>query len=52
MEKDAFVKKILLIDLSKGTIGETNAKMLGVLFTTKVYLAALSRADVSTKNNN
>ncbi|MDI9325455.1 MAG: type IV secretion system DNA-binding domain-containing protein [Alphaproteobacteria bacterium] len=42
-------KKILLINLSKGTIGETNAKMLGVLFTTKVYLAALSRADVSTQ---
>ena len=39
-------KKILLVNLSKGQIGENNAKMLGVLFTTKIYLAALSRGDL------
>ncbi len=40
-------KKILLVNLSKGQIGENNAKMLGVLFTTKIYLSALSRGDMS-----
>ncbi len=40
-------KKVLLVNLSKGQIGENNAKMLGVLFTTKIYLAALSRGDMT-----
>ena len=40
-------KKILLVNLSKGQIGENNAKMLGVLFTTKIYLSALSRSEMS-----
>ena len=39
--------KILLVNLSKGQIGENNARMLGVLFTTKIYLAALSRGDMT-----
>lgn len=39
--------KILLVNLSKGQIGENNARMLGVLFTTKIYLAALSRSDLT-----
>ena len=39
--------KMLLVNLSKGQIGENNARMLGVLFTTKIYLAALSRSDVT-----
>ena len=39
--------KILLVNLSKGQIGENNARMLGVLFTTKIYLAALSRSDMT-----
>ncbi len=39
--------KILLINLSKGTIGDTNTSLLGVLFATKIYLAALSRADMT-----
>ena len=39
--------KILLVNLSKGQIGENNARMLGVLFTTKIYLSALSRSDMS-----
>ena len=38
--------KMLLVNLSKGQIGENNARMLGVLFTTKIYLAALSRSDM------
>ena len=42
-------KKILLINLSKGTIGDNNARLLGSLFSTKIYLAALSRADLSAE---
>ena len=40
-------RKILLINLSKGRIGEGNASLLGILFSTKVYIAALSRAEVT-----
>lgn len=39
-------KKILLINLSKGRIGEQNASLLGGMLITKVYLGAMSRADV------
>src|SRR3989344_3717916 len=39
-------KKIIIINLSKGRIGETNASLLGGMLITKIYLAALSRADV------
>ncbi len=39
-------RKIMIINLSKGRIGETNANLLGGMLITKVYLAALSRADV------
>lgn len=39
-------KKILIINLSKGRIGEANANLLGSLLITKIYLAAMSRADV------
>lgn len=41
-------QKILLINLSKGRIGEQNAGLLGGMLITKIYLAAMSRAD-STK---
>lgn len=39
--------KIIIINLSKGRIGESNANLLGGMLITKIYLAALSRADVS-----
>jgi hypothetical protein len=39
-------KKIFIINLSKGRIGESNANLLGSLLITKLYLAAMSRADV------
>ncbi len=39
-------KKILLMNLSKGLIGETNANLLGSMLTTRIYLAAMSRADL------
>ncbi|MCK4918276.1 MAG: type IV secretion system DNA-binding domain-containing protein [Candidatus Pacebacteria bacterium] len=40
-------KKILLVNLSIGQVGEANADLLGSMLTTKIYLAAMSRADVS-----
>ena len=39
-------KKILIMNLSKGKVGEVNANLLGSMLTTKIYLAAMSRADV------
>jgi hypothetical protein len=40
-------KKILLINLSKGRIGEINARLLGMVVVGKILMAALSRVDVS-----
>lgn len=40
-------RKILIINLSKGRVGEQNANLLGSMVITKIYLGALSRADVS-----
>lgn len=39
-------KKILLVNLSKGTTGELNAKLLGMIFVMKFQAAAMSRADI------
>ena len=40
-------KKILIINLSKGQVGEDGANLLGSMLITKIYLAAMSRADVN-----
>jgi type IV secretory pathway TraG/TraD family ATPase VirD4 len=40
-------RKILLCDLSKGSIGDDNARLLGSLIVIKEKLAALSRHDVA-----
>ncbi len=37
--------KIIIINLSKGKVGEGNANLIGSMIITKIYLAALSRAD-------
>ena len=42
-------KKIIIMNLSKGLIGETNANLLGSMLTTRIYLAAMSRADLSAE---
>ncbi len=42
-------KKIIIVNLSKGRIGESNANLLGGMLITKIYLAAMSRADVPDK---
>jgi len=39
-------KKIVIINLSKGRVGEVNTNLLGSMIVTKIYLAAMSRADV------
>jgi len=38
--------KILILNLSKGKIGEDNSMLLGALFITKIQLAAMSRVDI------
>ncbi len=38
--------KILLINLSKGRIGDINAGLLGMVFAGKILMAALSRVDI------
>jgi hypothetical protein len=40
-------KKILIVNLSKGLVGENNANLLGSMLVTKIYLAAMSRADAN-----
>ncbi len=39
--------KILLINLAKGRIGDINAGLLGMVFTGKILMAALSRVDIA-----
>jgi hypothetical protein len=38
--------KVLIVNLAKGQIGEENAALLGSMILTRMYLAALSRADI------
>lgn len=39
-------KKILLVNLSKGRIGEDTSSLLGAMIITKLYLAAMGRVDI------
>ncbi len=39
-------KKILLVNLSKGRLGELNSKLLGMIFVMKFQAAAMSRSDI------
>ncbi|MEA1929476.1 MAG: type IV secretion system DNA-binding domain-containing protein [Patescibacteria group bacterium] len=39
-------RKILIVNLSKGRMGESNANLLGSMIITKIYLAAMSRANI------
>ncbi len=38
-------RKIFIANLSKGRVGEQNAPLIGAMLITKIYLAAMSRAD-------
>ncbi|MCA9327138.1 type IV secretion system DNA-binding domain-containing protein [Candidatus Saccharibacteria bacterium] len=42
-------RKILIVNLSRGLVGEDNAALLGALLVTKVQLAAMSRADIASE---
>jgi hypothetical protein len=39
-------RKILIVNLARGLVGEDNASLLGALLVTKIQLAAMSRADI------
>lgn len=41
-------RKILLINLSKGLVGDTNMQLLGSMLTTRIFLAAMSRANLAS----
>ena len=45
-------KKILLVNLSKGRLGEMNANLIGLLLVGKIQMAALSRVDMYGKPMN
>jgi len=40
-------KKILLVNLSKGRMGDLNSKLLGMIFVMKIQAAAMSRANIA-----
>ena len=39
-------KKILLVNLSKGKVGEVNSDLLGLILVSKLQIAAMGRADI------
>jgi len=43
-------KKILLVNLSKGRLGEINANLIGMIIVGKILMAALSRVDDQSKS--
>ncbi len=43
-------RKILLVNLSKGKMGDLNSKLLGIIFVMKFQAAAMSRADIADEN--
>lgn len=43
-------KKILLVNLSKGKMGELNSKLLGIIFVMKFQAAAMGRANIDEKD--
>lgn len=42
--------KILLVNLSKGKVGDVNAQLLGLIFVNKVNMAALGRQNMAKKD--
>ena len=43
-------QRCLMVNLSKGKIGDLNAQLLGLIFVSKVNMAAMSRADQEEKD--
>ena len=52
IEKLMNEKKILLINLSKGKIGEENSSFFGAMFITKIKQAGMARAKMEAKDRN
>ncbi len=50
MRKIMDEKKILIMNLSKGRIGESNSQLIGAMLITKLYLSAMSRVDIPEKD--
>lgn len=44
-------KKILLVNVSKGRIGEDNSALLGAMIITKIYLAAMERIRIAVEED-
>ncbi len=45
-------KKILLVNLAKGTVGEVNSNLLGLVLVSKLQMAALGRANLPEDQRN
>ncbi len=45
-------KKILLVNLAKGKVGEVNSNLLGLIIVSKLQMAALARADLPEEKRN
>lgn len=45
-------KKIFIMNLSKGRVGEENSRLIGAMLITKIYLAAMSRVDMPDSERN
>lgn len=45
-------KKILIMNLSKGRIGEESSRLIGAMLITKIYLAAMARIDIPEAERN
>lgn len=45
-------KKIFIVNLSKGRVGEESSRLLGALLITKLQLAAMSRVDIPEERRN
>ncbi len=45
-------RKILIMNLSKGRIGEDNSALLGAMIITKIQLAAMARVDIPEETRN
>jgi len=52
MRKIMDEKKIFIVNLSKGKIGEDNSALIGSMIITKLQLAAMSRVDIPEKDRN
>ena len=52
MRKIMDEKKILLINLSKGRLGDINSSLIGLIIVGKILMAALSRVDISEDERN